>query len=96
MSQSDTTVELPADPRIKQLAHDVHREEKEDVVPFLLDFYKFISELDPEDHSTYSDLDVSNPESELDGSAWRSLIDNLEAADIIERHPSGDTTFTRE
>jgi hypothetical protein len=96
MSQSGTTVEVPADARIKQLAHDVHREGNEEIVPLLLDFYEFVSELDEKDHSTYSDLDIDNPESELDGTAWRSMIDNIESADIIERHPGGETTFTRE
>lgn len=91
-----TTVDLPADQRVKQLAHDVHREGNEDVVPLLLDFYDFISEFDEESHSSYTDLDIDDPKSEMGGQAWRSLIEELEAAGVIEQHHSGTTTFTRQ
>lgn len=95
MSDHIDTVELPADPDLKQLSHDVIRGGNEDAVPMILDFAEFITSLDENDHSSMHDLDVDDPQSEIAGSAWRNLLDTLEDQDVIEVHRgSGSTTYT--
>jgi hypothetical protein len=94
MSDTTDTVELPADPRIKQLAHDVVREENEEMVPLLLDFYTFLSKLDEEEHQSLSDLTVDEPESELAGTVWRNYLDVLVSEGIVEKHHGSTNAYT--
>lgn len=91
----DTTVELPADEDIKQLAHDVAREENEYAVPLLRDFYNYLAQFEEEDHLTYEDLGLENTKSQLPGTVWRSFLEELIERDVVEKHPGGrDTTYT--
>jgi len=91
---ADTTVDLPADEDIKQLAHDVVREENEYAVPLLRDFYKFLRQFDEEDHKEDTDLFIDDPESELPPGAWQPLIESLSDRGVVEKHLGRDTTYT--
>jgi hypothetical protein len=91
---ADTTVDLSADEDIKQLAHDVVRDENEYAVPLLRDFYTFLAVLDEEDHVKKSDLVVEDTESDIHATGFRNLLDTLENNDIVEEHPDNTTTYT--
>jgi hypothetical protein len=83
------TVDLPADARIKQLAHDVVREDSDYAVPLLLDFYDVLRELDEEESATIDDLTVKDPDSDVHKSAWMDVIELLQANGIVEEEFGG-------
>jgi len=91
---ADTTVELPADEEVKQLAHDVVREENEHAVPMLRDFYEYLGQFDEKDHVTYEDLKLEEPESQLPGTVWRSFLQALVDQGVVNKHQDGTTTYT--
>ncbi|WP_042666230.1 hypothetical protein, partial [Haloferax sp. ATB1] len=88
------TVDLPANGEIKQLAHDVVREDNEYAVPLLLDFYEFLSKLDEDDHSSLNDLTPENSRSEVAPTAWRNFLETLEDQDVVEKHLAVPTPIT--
>lgn len=88
------TVELPADPDIKQLANDIAREENEEFTPYVLDFYKFISNFEKDEEKTRSDLRVEDPESNMPPGNWGALLNDLVAGGVIEEHQGADVTYT--
>lgn len=91
---TDETVDLPADPDIKQLAHDVIRDDNEYAIPLLVDFYAFLSRLDEDDHATYNDLRLDESESDVPPAAWRNVLTTLEEQGVVEKHQDGTTTYT--
>lgn len=84
MSNRQDTVELPADPQIKQLANDVVREENEYSIPILLDLYEFLSELDEGEPVKPFDMRIENPRSDLEFDQWEQFLDLLLQAEIVE------------
>ena len=82
-----STVELPADEDIKQLAHDVVRKSDEGVVPIVLDFYEFISQFDEERYITKSALDFDQNRSEVTPAQWWDMTRFLENKDVLEKNP---------
>lgn len=95
MVDETTTVDLPADPRVKQLSHDVVREDAEWAVPLLTDFYQYLSAFDVDDHKTLSDIRSEvDADSEFDSSVWQHHIDLLEDLGYVEKHRGGQTTYT--
>lgn len=93
MADEADTVELPANGEIKQLAHDVAREDREDVVPMLRDFYQFLSMLDDgyvEEHR----MKIDAPESDLSAEAWERLIEPMRNADLVEKNTNGGFSYT--
>lgn len=90
---AETSVELPANEEIKQLAHDVVREENEYAVPLLRDFYTFLAALDEEEYAELADLDVKDGESEMPPKAWRDCLTILQKQGIVEKHRGTTTTF---
>lgn len=93
-SDTDTsTVELPADPAIKQLAHDVERESNQYAVPLLQDFYAFLAALDDDTPASRSDIRVDDPQSDVGSGAWLNFLDTLEDQDITDQD-LGSSTYT--
>ncbi|QKY18311.1 hypothetical protein [Halorubrum sp. CBA1229] len=92
MSDTTDTVELPASPKIKQLAHDIVRDDREDIAPLLLDFYEFLSILD-EGGAERPDLKLDEPKSQMPAAAWIELLDTMESAGIIEEDLGSRNTY---
>jgi hypothetical protein len=91
---SQPTVDLPADPEIKQLAHDIAREDNEWTIAFLLDLYEFLEKFDSENHTNLNDLNKRGSRTEYD---FSNLLEFLEMNDYIEKHKgSPNTTYTLE
>jgi len=84
MSEGQDTVELPANSDVKQLAHDVVREENEYAVPIILDTYDLLSKLDEEEPLRVNDASVDDPRSELEVSQWSEFLELLNQKGIIE------------
>ncbi|OTF01856.1 hypothetical protein [Halorubrum sp. SD683] len=92
---ADTRVDLPADEDIKQLAHDVVRDENEYTVPLLRDFYTFLSALDEDKASTLDELRVTDEQSGVGGGAWVNFLDTLKEQSVVEEGRSGGrNTYT--
>lgn len=96
---SDTTpstVELPANQKIKQLAHDVEREGNEYAVPLLHDFYQFLSILDEEQSVTWDriHIDKSNQMSELSPKEWGNLLNSMHNAGILDKEVNTPNRYT--
>lgn len=87
------TVELPADPELKQLANDVVTEDNEDLVPILLDFYEFLSTLNDDDWASMGEITVDEPESDVSGETWKDLLDSLESQEMVKKDPPTDHLF---
>lgn len=85
MSDTHDTVELPAHPEIKQLSHDIVREENEYTIPILLDLYSLLSDLDENEPIPAGEISVDNPQSELGVSEWSEFLKLLQRVEIIER-----------
>ena len=90
------TVDLPADPRLKKLAHDVVADGNEYAVPMLIDFYKALAELDAEDHASRSDFRVNDPESDVPAEKWGDIIRGLARDGPITKHSGSTDTYTFE
>lgn len=90
---AETSVELPANEDIKQLAHDVVREDNEYAVPLLRDFYTFLAALDDEEYAELADLDVDDAQSEMPPQAWRDCLTILEKQGIVEKRRGSTTTY---
>lgn len=87
-----STVELPAEPEIKQLAHDIKREGDEWTVDFLLDFHEFLAGFDSDNHKKVSDLNTQGSRTSYD---FAEVMDFLEMNDYIKKHKGGkNTTYT--
>lgn len=91
---TDSTVELPADPDIKQLANDVVREDNEYAVPLLRDFYRFLALLGEDDSLTRGDISLEDTDSEMGATAWSDFMDTLENNGVLDGEAASSRKFT--
>lgn len=87
------TVELPADPAIKQLANDVIQEETEWLVPFILDFHEYFSQIEEDTPKEISELRLDNPKSPLNEQNWSVLLMEFKDQGIIEEEPGRQPAY---
>jgi len=81
---TEPTVELPADPEIKQLAHIVVRDDNEYAVPLLRDFYRFLALLDENQVKAPRELELEETDSGMRAGSWQEFLDTLEENDVVE------------
>lgn len=94
MDDDIDTVELPAHPEIKQLSHDVVRENNRHAVPIILDLYDLLSDLEKGEEVRANEVSVDEPRSDLDTHQWGQFIDLLLQAEILERG-SASTSYLK-
>lgn len=93
MSQDEDTVELPANSEIKQLSHDIAREENEYAVPIILDLYSFLSKLKEDEPVRPIDIRVENPRSKLGSDEWSTFLKLLHRVEIVEQGSDAQRSY---
>jgi len=82
---TDSTVDLPADPAIKQLAHDVTRDGNEPADALIRDFCRILEHLTSRSELPSNALSDENLESDIPVSAWREFFLRLsDDTDVAE------------
>lgn len=89
MSDMDT-VQLPADPRVKQLAHDVVRENQEELVPIVRDFYEILAVMNTSEYANHRQISNAYDGGGLDHETWHEIVDVLQNDTSVEESHGTD------
>lgn len=88
---TESTVDLPADPDIKQLAHDVVRDGNEKAGPLIRDFCRVLSHLDRQNHLSRDALSEEDLESDIPPNVWNGFFNRMpEDVELVEGYHEFD------